>query len=145
MIECKSLSDSNKKLLQAIEFKEEELLVGGLSYSREYMTTVANQRSSTYGDETAIMQKIIKIRTDKPWFNNRSWVLDRSKLLKMVDCKIKMGANEVYKRAKQVNKQTGKTCSCNYCVSTRSHPMSFHGPYIAMKTGNQENMVTFLP
>eukprot|EP00978_Attheya_sp_CCMP212_P023284 scaffold70982_cov62-Attheya_sp.AAC.3 len=40
------------------------------------MTTVANRRSSTYGDETAIMQKVIKIRTDKPWFNNQSWVVD---------------------------------------------------------------------
>eukprot|EP00978_Attheya_sp_CCMP212_P035812 scaffold158077_cov29-Attheya_sp.AAC.1 len=135
MIECQSLSDSNKKTLQAIGFKGEQLLVGGLGYSRECMTTVANRRSSTYGDETAIMQKIIEIRTHEPWFNNRSWVVDKSKYLRMVDCQINMGADEVYKRAKHVNKLTGKTCSCNYCVSTRSHPMSFRGPYIAMKAG----------
>jgi hypothetical protein len=104
------------------------------------MITVADRWSSGYGDETTVLKTIFEIRDSNLWFNNRTWVVHNEKMGQMIDGLIKIGANEIYKRAEHVIRKDPSTkkkiqCTCDYCSGPRSHHITFRGQYFAIKAG----------
>ena len=90
------------------------------------MTTISDFSSKGYGEKSSIVENIVQIRDTKPWFNNRTWVVNNKYMNIIVHGNINIGTKNKFQQSKKIiggDPNTGKNfyCSYDYLLIARKH------------------------
>ena len=66
------------------------------------MTTISDFSSKGYGEKSSIVENIVQIRDTKPWFNNRTWVVNNKFMNIMIYGNIQIGSKDKFQRSKKI-------------------------------------------